>query len=121
MKWIPALGAALLLWPASVAAQDTTALRESRDSVSVHFVDADLRAVIQALGRYLSKPVISANVQPARVTLETPGAVERRSLLPLLRGVVASQGETALTAAKQGERRIYHAESRDYRCRHDFL
>lgn len=92
MKWIPALGAALLLWPASVAAQDTTALRESRDSVSVHFVDADLRAVIQALGRYLSKPVISANVQPARVTLETPGAVERRSLLPLLRGVVASQG-----------------------------
>jgi len=90
-KW--SMLAALLLVPmAPLAAQDTASVRESHDSVTVHFVEADLRAVIQALGHYLPKPVITANVQPVRVTLETPSAVERRGVLPLLRGLVASQG-----------------------------
>ncbi len=75
-----------------LAAQDTAAVREAHDSVTVRFVEADLRAVIQALGRYLPKPVIAANVQPARVSLETPGPVDRRTLVTLLRGVVESQG-----------------------------
>jgi len=73
-------------------AQDTVAVRERHDSVSVRFVDADLRAVIQALGRYLPKPVIVGNIQPLRVSLETPGAVSRPRLVALLKGLVEGQG-----------------------------
>src|SRR2546426_4999457 len=36
-----------------LSAQDTSAVRISNDSVTIRFVQADLRAVIQALGRYL--------------------------------------------------------------------
>jgi general secretion pathway protein D len=86
------LAAGLLLAAGRLAAQDTVAVRETHDSVSVRFVEADLRAVIQALGRYLPKPVIAANIQPVRVSLETPGPVDRRTLVALLRGVVESQG-----------------------------
>ncbi len=74
-----------------LAAQDTTTVRLTNDSVSVHFVETDLRAVIQALSRYLPKPVLVGQFQPVRVSLETPGLVDRRALVPLLRGLVESQ------------------------------
>ena len=54
------------------SAQDTTAVRAVNDSISVRFVDTDIRGVIQALGRYLPKPVLVGSIQPARVSLETP-------------------------------------------------
>src|SRR5438034_11353876 len=60
-----------------LAAQDTTAVRATTDSVSVRFVDADIRGVIQALGRYLQKPVLVGAIQPVRVSLETPAPVPR--------------------------------------------
>jgi general secretion pathway protein D len=63
----------------------------TNDSVSVRFVETDLRAVIEALGRYLPKPVIVGQFQPVRVSLETPGPLERRALVPLLRGLAESQ------------------------------
>ena len=72
-------------------AQDTTAIRFSNDSVSVRFVDTDIRAVIQAIGRYLPKPVLLGPIQPVRVTLETPGMVYRPTLPALLRGLLESQ------------------------------
>jgi len=72
-------------------AQDTTAIRFSNDSVSVRFVETDIRAVIQAIGRYLPKPVLLGPIQPVRVTLETPGMVDRATLRSLLRGLLESQ------------------------------
>jgi len=57
----------------------------------VRFVETDIRAVIQAIGRYLPKPVLVGPIQPVRVTLETPGPVDRGRLLGLLRGLVESQ------------------------------
>jgi general secretion pathway protein D len=66
-------------------------VRAHGDSVSVHFVDADLRAVLQAMGRYLDRPVLFAGLPGARVTLETPRPVARTELLPLLRGLVEAQ------------------------------
>lgn len=67
-----------------LVAQDTAA-------VSVRFVETDIRAVIQAIGRYLPKSVLVGPIQPVRVSLETPGAVDRVTLLSLLRGLVESQ------------------------------
>jgi general secretion pathway protein D len=72
-------------------AQDTSAVRIAHDSVTVHFVQTDLRAVIQALGRYLPKPVLVGNIQPAPVTFETPGAVPRTAIALYLKGIVESQ------------------------------
>ena len=93
------LALTLLLGAARLAAQgspavppDTGAVALARDSVSVHFVDTDLRAAIQALGRYLPKPVIVGNLQPARVSLQTPRPVPVGEAAVLLRGLVASQG-----------------------------
>jgi len=75
-----------------LSAQDTTAVRAVNDSISVRFVDTDIRGVIQALGRYLPKPVLVGNIQPARVSLETPAAVPRAGMRGLLKGLVESQG-----------------------------
>jgi general secretion pathway protein D len=88
-------GAAMVLaglaFTAPLAAQDTAAVRFTNDSVAVRFVETDIRAVIQAIGRYLPKPVLVGPIQPVRVSLETPGPVDRARLLALLRGLVESQ------------------------------
>ncbi len=77
--------------PGRLVAQDTTAVLAVNDSVSVRFVDADIRGVIQALGRYLPKPVLVGAIQPVRVSLETPAPVPRAGLRGLLQGLVESQ------------------------------
>src|SRR6266581_3662474 len=84
---------ALVLFAAvsPLAAQDTAAVRLVHDSITVRFVETDIRAVIQAIGRHLPKPVVVGAIQPVRVSLETPGPVDRTTLLSLLRGLVESQ------------------------------
>lgn len=91
MEAIKAALAATMVAFAPLSAQDTSAVRFANDSVSVRFVETDIRAVIQALGRYLPKPVLVGNVQPVRVSLETPAPVDRKTLASLLRGLVESQ------------------------------
>jgi len=91
MEAIKAALAATAVAFAPLSAQDTAAVRFMNDSVTVRFVETDIRAVIQALGRYLPKPVLVGNVQPVRVSLETPGPVDRTTLLALLKGLVESQ------------------------------
>src|SRR6266566_9641641 len=71
--------------------QDTSKVRFTHDSIAVRFVETDIRAVIQAIGQYLPKPVLVGPIQPVRVTLETPAPVDRVRLLALLRGLVESQ------------------------------
>jgi len=83
---------ALLIAPCSLHGQDTSAVRLANDSVTVRFVEADIRAVIQALGRYLAKPVLVGSIQPAKVSLETPAPVPRGGVLALLKGLAESQG-----------------------------
>ncbi|HVH09704.1 MAG TPA: hypothetical protein VM736_07900, partial [Gemmatimonadales bacterium] len=75
-----------------LAGQDTAAVRALNDSLAVRFVDADLRGVIQALGRYLAKPVLVGAIQPVRVSLETPAPVPRGGVRALLKGLVEAQG-----------------------------
>jgi len=81
----------MLMCAAPLAAQDTSGVRFANDSIAVRFIETDIRAVIQAIGRYLPKPVLVGTIQPVRVTLETPGPVDRVRLLALLRGLVESQ------------------------------
>ena len=90
MRPVRVVTAALLL-SSALSAQDTTAIRFANDSVTVRFVETDLRAVIQALGRYLPKPVLVGQIQPVRVSIETPGPVDRTTLIALLKGLVESQ------------------------------
>lgn len=80
-----------LFGAAPLSAQDTAAVRTEGDGVRVRFLDADLRAVIQAVGRHLPKPVLSGNIPPLRVSLETPGPVSRATLAVLLKGLVEAQ------------------------------
>jgi general secretion pathway protein D len=75
-----------------VVAQDSSAVRLLNDSVTVHFVDADLRAIVEAVSRYLVKPVIIGSIGPVRASLQTPSPVSRQTLLSLLKGVVETQG-----------------------------
>ncbi len=87
---LPLVVAALLALTPMARAQDTTSVREFRDSVVVHFVEADLRAVVQALARHLDRPVLFANLPSLRVTLETPRPIARTDLPRLLRGLIES-------------------------------
>jgi general secretion pathway protein D len=93
-QWAAAVAWLLVLTSSVLHAQDTATVRVANDSVSVHFVETDLRAVIQALSRYLPKPVLVGQFQPVRVSLETPGLVDRGALVPLIKGLVESQNLT---------------------------
>ncbi|MGH7526486.1 MAG: type II secretion system protein GspD, partial [Gemmatimonadales bacterium] len=75
----------------ALRAQDTAAVVAAGDSVRLRFLDADLRAVIQAVGHYLPKPVLSGNIPAVRVSLETPSPVSRATLALLLEGLVEAQ------------------------------
>jgi len=78
-----------------------------RDSVTVHLVDADLRAVVQALAPYLDRPVIFGSTVPGtRVTLETPHPVARSAVLDLLTGVLTSQNLELATDTAAGLYRV---------------
>lgn len=76
---------------ALAAPADAQAQAERADSVSVRFVDVDLRAVVQGLGQYLDHPVVISGLSGSRVTLETPRPVPRAAVLALLRGLLESQ------------------------------
>lgn len=73
-------------------AQDTTAVRLTGDSVTVRFIETDLRAVVDAIGHYLPKPVLVGTLAPIHVSLETPAPVARSALPGLLKGLVEAQG-----------------------------
>lgn len=64
----------------------------SPDSVVVRFVDADLRAVVQALAQYLDRPLLIHDIPPERVTVDHPGAVPRGAVLELIRGLLDARG-----------------------------
>jgi general secretion pathway protein D len=58
------------------------------DSIEMRFVDADLRAVVQALGELLPKPMMSTNVPSLKVTLQSPRPVSRSVVQEVLRGLL---------------------------------
>ena len=84
---------------------------ESGDGVNVRLVDVDLRVAVQALARYLDRPVLvvapsAPGAGVPRVTLETPRALARADVPRLLRGVVESQGWEMVTDDAAGLYRV---------------
>src|SRR6185312_10863006 len=76
----------------AVAQHADSSISVRGDSVSVHLVDADLRAAVESLAPFLDRPVAFGSAVPgARVTLETPRPVPRGDVLGLLTGLLASQ------------------------------
>ncbi|HEY7877795.1 MAG TPA: secretin N-terminal domain-containing protein [Gemmatimonadaceae bacterium] len=74
------------------AQQRDTVVALRNDSVTVHLVDADVRAAVQALAPYLDRPVaFGSSVSGARVTLETPHPVPKSAIRGLLEGLLAGQ------------------------------
>lgn len=88
---VVAASLAVILAGTPAVAQDSASVQIVHDSLTLRFVSADLRGVIQALGRYLPKPVLVGNIPAIGVSLETPGPVPRAGLPALLRGLVESQ------------------------------
>jgi general secretion pathway protein D len=66
-------------------------VRAVHDSVVIEFVDADLRNVVQALGRYLPKPILLIGVPATRVSLQTPAPIGHAEVRDLLRGLLDAQ------------------------------
>lgn len=89
--------AAILIFATARPPNAVAQIRDStvvlhHDSVSVHLVDADVRAAVEVLAPYLDRPVgFGSAVPAARVTLETPGPVARSAVRGLLEGLLASQ------------------------------
>lgn len=74
------------------AQQPATPVEVRGDSVSLRFVDSDLRAVVAALAPVLLKPLLAANLPAVRVSLETPGPIPAADVLRLLEGLAAAHG-----------------------------
>lgn len=73
-------------------AQEPPAVTASGDSVSIRFVETDIRAAIQALTPFLDRPVLTGNLPASRISFfETPSPVPTSALPGILRGIVASQ------------------------------
>jgi general secretion pathway protein D len=87
-----ALATGLILYMPALHAQDSSGVLQRGDSVTMHFVEADLRAVVQAMSQYLAKPLLTANLPADRVTLETPAPVARGDVFPLLKGLAETHG-----------------------------
>jgi general secretion pathway protein D len=92
MTRVTLLALALAAAP-GLRAQDSTVTARN-DSITARFVNVDLRLAIQALARYLDRPVMFGNIGEVRVTLETPQPVARAQLPELLRGLLRSYGLT---------------------------
>jgi general secretion pathway protein D len=82
---------ALMLLAALATTATAQVAPHSGDSIEVRFVDTDLRAVVQGLGRYLPKPLVVTGLPATRVSLESPGPVPMETALALLRGLLAAQ------------------------------
>ena len=106
-----ALVAVAALAPHTAAAQQRDTLVLARaDSVSIRLVDVDLGAAVQAMGRYLDRPVIFAGNRTARVTLETPRPVPRADMPRLLRGLLAGQSMDLVVDSANGTYQVRNRE-----------
>jgi general secretion pathway protein D len=85
--------AVALIQPAAGRAQEGQSVEIRDDSIRVRFANTDLRAAIQALGRLLSKPVLTGTIGDVRVEFfETPVPVSRAALPGILEGLVEANG-----------------------------
>jgi len=75
----------------SVVQQDTM-VHVRNDSVSIRFIDVDLRLAVQTLARLVDRPVVFGNLAQYRISLETPQPVPRSAVPDLLDGILRTFG-----------------------------
>lgn len=94
--------------PAALLAQaKPSAISARRDSVSIRWIDTELRAALQSVAPYLDRPTVMANgVGLGRVTFETPRPLPRSELPRVLRGLIEAHGLELLTDSVAGIYRI---------------
>lgn len=80
------------------------------DSLTIRLVDVELRAAVQALSRYMDRPVVFSGAAGARVTLESPKPVARADVPRMLRGLLESQNIELIADSAAG---IYRLRARD--------
>lgn len=69
------------------------AVEVTEDSVRISLINTDIRAAIQAIGQYLTKPVLTGPLGDVRVEVfETPVPVHRSVLPSMLAGLVEANG-----------------------------
>jgi general secretion pathway protein D len=108
---VVALVAAVMLSSTTASAQQDSLVLARGDSVSVRLVDVDLRAAVQALSRYMDRPVVFSGVAGSRVTLETPRPVRRADVPKLLRGLLESQNVDLVEDSASGIYRLRNREA----------
>lgn len=86
----------------NLSAQNDSLTASRNDSVAIRLVDVDLRTAVQALGRYLDRPVVIGAINGGHVTLETPRPVPRADVVRVLRGVLDSQNIDLVADSSSG-------------------
>ena len=109
MRILVVLALALALAALPVRAQEPV-VAVGGDSVTIRLVDVDLRAAVQALARYMDRPVVFSGAAGARVTLESPRPVARADVPRMLRGLLESQNIELVADSAAG---IYRLRTRD--------
>lgn len=66
--------------------------RDTTRTIIIRFVEADLRVVVQGLGQYLDRPLITAGLPAETVTLDHPAPVPVTRVPGILRGLAESRG-----------------------------
>lgn len=101
------VGSVVMAQPGVAQVSGTVSVEEADDSVSVRLIDADLRQAVQALGRYLDRPIVFGNLgEQYRVTIETPGPVPRSAVIDLLAAALEAH-QLILTESPE----VYRVES----------
>lgn len=108
--------AVALLAAASTEAQEPRAAMDSMavergDSVRVRLVDAELRAALHVMSRYLDRPFVLGAVPPGRVTFETPMPVPRAEVPRLVRGMLAGHNLVLTLDSASGVYRVLPVDS----------
>jgi general secretion pathway protein D len=76
-----------------IACQEAQTVEVRSDSIRIRLSNTDLRAAIQAIGRYLPKPVLTGSIGDLKVEFfETPVPVGREALPQILRGLTEASG-----------------------------
>lgn len=104
------LGVLLAADATPLRAQTDSLITTRNDSITIRLVDVDLRAAVQALGRFLDRPVVIGAVSGTKITLETPRPVARAEIPGLLRAMLESQNIRLLSDSASG---VYRLEPRE--------
>lgn len=88
----PRILTVVALLAACPAAAQRAQVSSGPGGITVNIIDADLRAAVQSLARYMDRPVLFGQVGGNRVTLQAPQPVPLSQVPALLRSILDANG-----------------------------